>query len=173
MDELVAICPHSIMPLYHVNGWIFVIGVINGIPPFRCFPAHDFTERFALHILGNLNPCIIQKSRSKIDILYHGIDLGAWLYLFGIGHHQGRTQRFLVHKALVEPAVLPHIKTLVRGVDHNRVVIQSIFFQVVKDLSHALVYRGNASQIVLHVPLVPPAHHLFLVHGRTSFLKIF
>ena len=90
-------------------------------------------------------------------------------------HQQRGPQGFLIHEALVEPAVFAKEKPLVGGVDHHRVLLQSGCFQVVEQGADRIIQRPDAGEVVRHVALVLPAHHVvalrtLLEHARADLI---
>ena len=68
-------------------------------------------------------------------------------------HEQGGGERFLVHEALVEPAVFAHVESLVGSVDHEGVVEQALFFEVVEQTAYVVIERFDNFGIVAHITL--------------------
>ena len=62
----------------------------------------------------------------------------------------------LIHHPLVEPAMLAQEETLVRGVDDDRVLAQSLRFEVGEQPADVLVHRGDARQVTPHEVLIRP-----------------
>ncbi len=81
--------------------------------------------------------------------------------------------RFLVHEALVEQAVVAEEEALVAGVDHDGVAAEPGLVERVEDAADAVVDRLHGGQVVLHVALVLPARQRVAGQaGRRVLLQI-
>ena len=66
-------------------------------------------------------------------------------------------QRFLVHEALVEHAVVAEEESLVARVDHDGVLREALPIEEVEQAPDVVVHRLDGRQVVLHVALILPA----------------
>ena len=75
--------------------------------------------------------------------------------------HQKRcSQRFLEDPALVEPAMLAQVESLVSRVDDDGVAGQALIVEEFEQLPDTLVHRPDTSQVIVHVSLIFPAHEI-------------
>ena len=81
--------------------------------------------------------------------------------------HEGHLERLLVHPPLVKPAVLAEVEALVRGVHHERILVEPGFFEVIENPPDGAVHSRHAPQVILDVGLVLPV--LQLLPCRVSF----
>lgn len=81
---------------------------------------------------------------------------------------QGHPQTGLVHESLVAEPQIAEIPAVVGRVDHDRVVGQLRLVKEVEHLADAVVHALHAGEIVLHEPLVFPAHEV-IARERPAF----
>ena len=76
---------------------------------------------------------------------------------------------FFVHESFVKPSVLAHIESLVAGVDHQGVVRQAFFVQIVQYASYVVIQGFYHLGIVAHVALIFPFRQFFSL--RLGFIE--
>ena len=75
-------------------------------------------------------PASSKKSGGVINILHELRDIT--LLATRQTHQQRGAEGFLIHEALVEPAMLAHVESLVGGVDDQRVIQQIVLLQIIE-----------------------------------------
>ena len=109
-----------------------------------------------MNILGNGHAGQFEECGCVVDVLHHLLDVALALEALGKAHYKGCAERLLVHKALVKPAVLTHIETLVRGVNHQRVILQAIRLQIIQHAANVVINRLYNLCVVTHIALELP-----------------
>jgi hypothetical protein len=158
VDQLVAVGAHAVVrpDVVHVVV-VLVEPVVVGVPHgSRIRRGQELHEAAALHALGRRDPGEVEQGLRDVDVRDERLRAPAGGDAGGIAEHERHPQRLLVHEPLVEPAVLAEVEALVGRVDRDRVVEPAALVQEVGERLHALVHRGDAAQVVLHVALVLP-----------------
>jgi len=78
------------------------------------------------------------------------------LHHAGTADHPRYSQRLLVHKTLIEPAMIAEKETVIPGEDHNGVLGEAALVQIVEQASHVVVLRLQGPQKTLHELLIIP-----------------
>lgn len=107
-----------------------------------------------LHVFGNVYSGHVEERFGEIDVGHQVVVARAGLDDPFPHDDKGHADAFFVHVPFVEQPVFTQEETLVGGVDHDRVFVQAGLFEVVEDLSDALVHGFDARQVILHVAVV-------------------
>ena len=155
VDELVARGAYAVVALHHVLGGEFVEVVVYRLAPRPAMflSLQQGHERLALNVGRDGGSGHFEERGGVVDVLHHFIDGSASFVAVGQSHDERRVEAFLVHKALVEPAVLAHIESLVAGVDDERVCEHVVVAQVLHQPAHVLVEVLGHLGVVAHVAL--------------------
>ena len=130
-------------------------------------------EAAALHFGGRGDAGVVEERRREIDVQHHVAVDGVGADGAGVAHEEGHAQGFLVHQALVEPAVIAEEEALVGGVDDDGVVGQAFGVEVIEQPADVVVDALDAAQVVLDVDLVGPlAQGVALEVGREVALEV-
>ena len=147
VDQLPAIRPDAI-----VTGHVMVVIVVHPVavvhrlaPGLRRVAFQVVTETRALHLLRSLQSGVVQEHRREIDIQRDVAIHAAGRDRSRVSHDERHTQRFLVHQALVEPAVIAEIEALIAGVDHDRVRCEAARVEIIEHAAHVIVHALNAA----------------------------
>ena len=110
---------------------VFIVVVINAFSPFlRALSLEEWNKRAALHIIWNFYSCSFQKSFSVVEVLDHVLLIArSGLCHSGPLDDKRHQKRLFIHPALIEPAMIPDVEPLVRGVNHDGIVGNSHFIQ--------------------------------------------
>ncbi len=148
------------MRAHPVEIGIFVIVVEHRVAPVGGVLAREQRlERLALNAVERLDSGIAEEGGGIVDILDELVDPRAGFDMTGILDEERCLERFLVHEALVEPAMLAEIEALVRSIDDDRILAQPALLQIIEQLADAFVDRGDGRQILLQVTLIFPQRH--------------
>ena len=159
------------MTFHHVLGRIFIEMIVQSFPPVRRFLA--FQQRYqgnALDIFRHFHSGKFKEGRCVVNVLHHFIDIPFSPEVFRQTHNQRGTHGLFVHEALVEPTVLAHIEALIRSINHERIIIQSFFFQIIQHTPHIVVQRLHGFHIVAYVTLELPVGEFLAL--RILLIKI-
>jgi hypothetical protein len=113
-------------------------------------------ETPALYAVQGLNAGPVQEGLGEIHIGDDLVTSAAGGDLLRVAHQHWHAQAFLVHEALVKPAVLTQKETLVGGVDDDGVVAETEFVEKVKEAAGAFVDGSDTAQVILDVGVVLP-----------------
>ena len=111
-------------------------------------------ERTTLNVRRHLCTCCLEEGWCIVDVLYH-LPNNAMLTTWEI-NQQWCAERLLIHETLVEPSMLAHVETLVRGVDNHCVLKESMLAKILNDTTHVAVNRMDHTHIVVHIALILP-----------------
>ena len=152
-DQLVTVVADA-----HVRRAYFVLGPVTVIhaagPLLRRVAREVAPETAALRLLRRFGSGIVGQQRCEIDV---GDDVpvaGSGRNLLRVADHEGHAQRFLVHDPLVEESVLSEEVTLIRDVDHDRILRQPLFVERAEQTADVVVDRRGAAQVVAYEFLV-------------------
>ena len=88
-------------------------------------------------------------------------------------NEERRAEAFLVHEALVEPAMIAEEEALIGVVDDDGVVGDFVFVEVIEDAADVVIDGLNAAEIILDVDLIGPfAQGVAFQAGRGIHLEI-
>ena len=124
-----------------------------------------------MHIFRQTDTCKVEDGRTIVYVLYQFRNVAACIQPFGQVHNKRRVHGFFVHETLVEPTVFAHIKTLVRGINHQCIVQHIFLFQVIQYAPYIIVQRLNYFCIITHIALIFPFGEFFTF--QVTFIKIF
>ena len=109
-----------------VRHWKLEVLVIEALPPVgRSLSSQERNEASPLHLAGYRQAGRFQKRLREIDVRDDALARASGFDHPRPANDQGSAQRFLEDPALVEPAVLSQIKSLIRCVDDDRVAGQT------------------------------------------------
>lgn len=83
-------------------------------------------------------------------------------------HQQRGAEGFLIHEALVEPAMLAHVEALVGGVDDQRVIQQIVLLQIIEHDTDVPIHGMDHPKVIVHITLVFPLGQLL----TRAFLRL-
>ena len=109
-----------------------------------------------MHILRLNSTGNVQKGLSKVEI---GNEVGVGAAGFNLAwptDEQWCVKAFLVHPALVEPAMLAKPKALVGTVDNYGVFRQGVLIKILEYTANIFIYCLNTSKIILDIALIVP-----------------
>ena len=161
MDQRVPLRPHAPVRAHAVRHGIFVVMVVQAVAPVRRRLAlENGQEGAALHLGRRGKSGHRKEGRGVVDVLDHRREARPGLHHAGPADDERHAERFLVHPALVVPAVFAHVEPLVGAVDDDGVLRQPVFIQILQDAPDAVVHRLDAPQVVLQIALVLPAYEV-------------
>ena len=170
MHQFVLLGHDGVMTLHHVYRRVLVVVVVDRISgPGFGISGKQRKKRLPLHVRWCGDARCIQEGLGIVQVLNH---LGAFAACGNFSwpsHKKWCLETFVVHKALVKPAVFPQVKALIRSIYDEGVVHQLVGFQVIQDATHILIYRTNGAQVILHVALVAPLHLFLVIHTWVRF----
>ena len=98
-------------------------------------------------------------------------DIALGFIPLGKHHHKRRAHRFFIHKSLIKPSMLTHIKSLVGSINYKCVFKQSFITQIVEHTAHISIERCHHFGIVAHVALeLPLGERIACKISRSKFL---
>ena len=151
---------------------VFIVVIINAIPPFfRALSLEEWHKGAALHVIWNCYSCGFQKGFGVVEILNHVF----FIARTGLCHprpldDQRHQKRLFVHPALIEPAMIPDVESLVRGVNYYGIVGDSHIIQCPHQGPDAFIDTSNGTEVILCVSLVFPANKVFTL--EVCFLEL-
>ena len=125
IHQLVILRADAVVDGNGVSRSVFVIGVVNRVPPVRGglgIVAQYRQDAASLNVGGNGRSGYFQKSRGVIDVLDEGFGFDAGVHDAGPADEKGHFQRFLEHPTFVVPTVLAQVEALVGGIDDDGIV---------------------------------------------------
>ncbi len=167
MDELVGGRANADVGGHAMVGEVHPVPVVERRGPItrHGHSGGDAAEAPSLHVIRWLNARDIEQGAGEVEIAHHRVDHRASGDLRREPHQQRHPERFLVHEALVIPAVVAEEEALVGRVDHQRSPGQVFVIEEIEELAHVVIDRRHAAKVVLDVALVLPV--LLLHRGET------
>ena len=143
-----------------------VVVVVEALSPAAGrFSLQERQQALSLHLRARLGSGQVEKSLSEVQVTGEVAVSRLGPYGSGPADQEGHAVGKFVHPALVEPAVIPQVKTLVGCVDDHRILGQSALIKVLEQSAYVLIHRLGAQQVVADPSLVVPAGQFLLVHG--------
>ena len=138
---------------------VLVVVVVNRVSPVgrRGF-IEEWHQTASLNLIRNGDSCCFQKCGGIVDVLNQLLIPRGRLDVRWPADQKRHLERLLEHPAFVVPPVLAQIKTLIRAVDHNRVLRQPRFVEKIEQPSDVLIHRVDAPEIVFDIALILPSH---------------
>lgn len=100
--------------------------------------------------------------------LYFELKHYIYYFLFlRIIYDQRCPERLLIHKTLIEPPVLSHIKALIGSINNHRIFHQIMCFQILQQTSDFIVNRFNTPKIIFEIFLIFP----FFISAPAAFFS--
>ena len=140
-------------------GRVFIIVVVGSLAPVGGCLAFVLQHRFqgsSLNVRRDFHTGKVEEGGSEVHIHADCIACASRLDGFGVADDKRHALAFLVHEALVEPAVFAEEEALVGSVDDDCIVQLSGLFKIVQKAADIFVHRQHGSQVVAHVLLVFP-----------------
>ena len=101
-------------------------------------------------------PAELQHRGRIVDVHHPVLARRAGLHFAGITDHPRHAQRLLIHKPLVEPAVIAQEEAMVSGKDDDCVVRETIVVEKLEEPADVVILRLQRSQKVPHELLIVP-----------------
>ena len=95
-----------------------------------------------------------KEGRRHIDILNQCVHLGSRADLTRPTNQERRGKRLVIHEALIVPAMLSEIETLIAAIANDGIFRQAGLFEIVENATDILVISLHAAQVVVNVALV-------------------
>lgn len=148
-------------------GGILVVMIVKGVTPvLRPLAFQQGKQGLALDVGWDGGSGQFQKSGGVINILHELRDIT--LLATRQTHQQRGAEGFLIHEALVEPAMLAHVEALVGGVDDQRVIQQIVLLQIIEHDTDVPIHGMDHPKVIVHITLVFPLGQLL----TRAFLRL-
>ena len=114
-----------------------------------------------MYVFGNRDTGQFKERRRIVYVLNHFGNISFSVESFRQTHNQWSTHGLFIHKAFVKPTVLTHVEPLVGSIDHQCIIQQILFFQIIKHAAHIIIQCLHHLGIITHITLEFPIGKFF------------